>query len=132
MAVQVQTMRADSKQLVGIPPNLTPLLGTWINANPATDYIAKIIVTERSGVLVVRAYGSSLPYPVDWGEAEASAYVLGGAAKAAGFHARYDFGALRTELAANEKLGILVIQSYTLFNDGSGRLGHFAREFFRR
>lgn len=132
MTVRVQVMRADSKQLAGAPADLAPLLGTWSNTNPQTDYITKIIVTERNGVLLIRAYGSSSPEPADWGEAEANAYVAGGTTKAAGFHARYDFGALRTELAANEKLGILVIQSYTSFDDGSGRLGHFAREFFHR
>jgi hypothetical protein len=132
MAVRVQTMRADAKQLAGTQADLTPLLGTWSNVLPETDYLTKIIVAERNGRLLVRAYGSASPEPTDWGQVEASAYVAGGTTRAAGFHARYELGAVRTELAANEKLGILVILSYTSFDDSSGRLGHVTREFFRR
>jgi hypothetical protein len=57
-------------------------------------------------------------------------YVVSGKTEVAGFHAQYDFGTVRTELAANEKFGVLVIQSYTSFTDG--RLSHYAREFFHR
>jgi hypothetical protein len=51
---------------------------------------------------------------------------------AGGFHAFYNHEGIETHLVANQKLGILVIQSYTRYVDGSGRTSHFAREFFHR
>lgn len=132
MSDLLNKMRADSRQLDRGRPDPSPLIGDWVNSNPETDYIWKITVAKRDGLLIVRAYGAHSPEPLDWGEAEAIAYVTGETLNAVGFHARYDFGEIETYLAANQKLGILVIQSYTSFKDRSGRMNHFAREFFHR
>jgi hypothetical protein len=56
--------------------------------------------------------------------------VANGSTEVAGFHAHYDVGAVTTRIAANVKLGVLVLQTYTSFRDDSGRLSHYAREFF--
>lgn len=127
-----QTMRADAMQLAGAKADLTPLLGTWLNCNAVTDHIAKIDVSERDGVMVIRPYGSSTADPVDWGEAEVIPYVAMGTTEPQGFHARFEIGAVHTEIAANAKQGIMVLQTYTSFHDGSGRMSHFGREFFNR
>lgn len=120
-----QTMRADAKALVGTKPDVAPLLGTWVNAKRNTDHIATAVLTDRDGAVRVRLYGST-----DWGEVDAVPYVFTGTTDVAGFHARYSFDAVRVEIAANVKLGILVIQTYTSFQDG--RLSQFSREFFYR
>ena len=125
-------MRSDAKQMVGVKADVSPLLGSWINTNPETDYISRVIIREIDGALVVHAFGANSPGPIDWGEVEASPYVFGSTQECAGFYARYAFDSVETHLAANQKLGILVIQSYTSFKDGSGRLSHYAREFFHR
>jgi hypothetical protein len=122
-----QTMRADAKAMVGTKPDIAPLLGTWINAKRDTDHIAKVVVTERDDALFVRLYGSADEL-VDWGEVEATPYVFTGTTNVAGFHARYELGTTGIEIAANVKLGILVIQTYTSFSDE--RLSQFSREFF--
>ena len=125
-------MRADTRQVIGGTPDLSPLIGEWVNTSDETDYIVKIIIEDRNGRLMLRAYGADSPNPIDWGETEATPYVAGGTMESTGFHARYDFGSIETFLVANQKLGILVIQSYTEFKDGSGRMSHYAREFFHR
>jgi hypothetical protein len=125
-------MRSDAKQMVGVKADPSPLLGSWTNTNPETDYISRIIIRELNGDLVVHAFGASSPEPVDWGEAKAAPYVAGSTRECTGLYARYEFESVETHLAANQKLGILVIQSYTSFKDGSGRLSHYAREFFHR
>ena len=125
-------MRSDAKQKVGVKADASPLLGSWTNTNPETDYISRIIIREIDGALVVHAFGANSPEPIDWGEVEAAPYVSGSTQECAGFYARYAFELVETHLAANQKLGILVIQSYTSFRDGSGRLSHYAREFFHR
>jgi hypothetical protein len=127
----VHYMKADLEIGPG-KPDISPLIGTWVNTNPATRYITKLLVGERDGALTTRIYGAGSPEPVDWGEVEANPYVSGGSTDAVGFHTSYDFGAVETSLAANYKLGILVIQSYTRYKDQSGRLDHFSREFFHR
>ena len=125
-------MRSDTKQMVGVKADATPLLGSWTNTNLETDYISRITIREIDNTIVIHAYGASSPEPIDWGEVEATPYVSGSSRECAGFYARYAFDSLETHLAANQKLGILVIQSYTSFKDGSGRLSHYAREFFHR
>jgi hypothetical protein len=131
VSAAAQTMRADAKSMVGATVDVGPLIGTWFNAKRVTDHITSLVVTERDGTLVVRLYGSS-DEPVDWGTAEAVPHVFTGTNEVAGFHARYAFGATRIEIAANVKMGILVIQTYTSFHDDSGRLSQFSREFFYR
>lgn len=130
MSNPLNMMMADGKQLIDGEPDLSPLLGDWVNSNPETDYIIKLNVARQDGRLVVRIFGAYSPEPIDWGEVEAIAYMTGGSRDCVGFHARYSFGEIETYLAANQKLGILVIQSYTSFKDASGRMSHFAREFF--
>lgn len=130
MSVAGQTMRADARAVVGAEADRASLLGTWINAKKNTEHIAKAVLTARDGELLVRLYGSSADELVDWGEAEAMPYMFSGTTEVAGFHARYELDAVRIEIAANVKQGILVIQTYTEFLDDSGRLSQFSREFF--
>lgn len=132
ISTAARTMRADAKAMVDAKAEVAPLLGTWVNAKRNTDHIARVVVTERDGAVLVRLYGSSSPGEelVNWGETEAVPYVFTGTVEVAGFHARYTFDAARVEIAANVKLGILVIQTYTSFQDG--RLSQFSREFFFR
>lgn len=126
------TMRADTKQLAGAKADIANLLGVWVNAKKQTDHISWIEVSEKDGAVVIRPYGMApeSAEPIDWGEAVATPYVASGSTEVAGFHAHYDLGAVRTRIAANEKLGVLVLQTYTSFHDDSGRLSHYAREFF--
>lgn len=124
------SMRADGKQMAGAEQNLKPLLGTWFNSLPRTDYIAKIVISEKDGALLVRSYGAVDGEPYDWGETEAIPYAVSGTTKMGGFYAHHEVGPVHTSLFANEKLGVLVIQSYTSFHDDSGRLSHYSREFF--
>ena len=129
------TMAADAKQLSGAKADISSLLGDWVNCKPESDHIARISVSERDGEVVIRPYGTAVAEQgelVDWGETVATPYLWPGRTDVAGFHARYEVGGVHTELASNEKLGVLVIQSYTSFHDDSGRLSHYAREFFHR
>jgi hypothetical protein len=83
------------------------------------------VVTEHDGAVSVRLYGAPAE---DWGETEAIPCTVTGTTEVAGFHARYTLGGSRIEIAGNIKLGVLVLQSYTSFQDD--RLSHYAREFF--
>jgi hypothetical protein len=126
---QTATMVADTKALVDSSVDVAALLGRWVNANQHTEHVTSVVVAERDSSLVVRLYGAA-DRPVDWGEVEAVPYAFTGSRTVAGFHARYSLGGASIEIAANVKLGILVIQTYTQFDDG--RLSQFSREFFYR
>lgn len=132
MSVAGQMMRADARAVVGAEADLAALLGTWVNAKKNTEHIARVVLAAEDGQLLVRLFGSSADELVDWDETEATPYMFSGTAEVAGFHARYQLDAMRVEIAANVKQGILVIQTYTEFDDDSGRLSQFSREFFYR
>jgi hypothetical protein len=115
------------------PPIVAPALGTWFNCNQATGEILSLSVTRAQNGLVLRAYGAADPSPIDWGDTVAVPHVSSlGATDVSGFTANYDFGFMATQIAANLKYGVLVIQSYNTFRDGSGRPAYFSREFFHQ
>jgi len=125
-------MKADQRPSTEMPLNLSPLVGNWVNTEPNTSYLVRVILTEQDGRLAFRGYGANEPGPIDWGEVEAVPYAAGTSLMAGGFHSFYNLDGIETHLVANQKLGILVIQSYTRYLDGSGRTSHFGREFFHR
>jgi hypothetical protein len=116
-------MHADTKALTGTRVDVRPLLGTWVNATRDTEHVTTVVLTARDDAVLARFHGTS-----DWGETPVIPYAFTGRSEVAGFHTHYDFGTTRIQVAANVKLGILVIQTYTTFGDG--RLSQFSREFF--
>lgn len=112
--------------------DLSPMLGTWVNTSPETDHIVQFVATERESAFVVRTYGAGEPDPIDWGEVAAVPCAIEATEEIAGFSATYDFGTVETLLAAYGAKGVLVIQTYTKFKDGSGRPDYFTREFFHQ
>lgn len=125
-------MKADQRPSAKEPLDLSPLIGDWVNTKPDSSYLVRVVLTEQDGRLLLRVYGANEPEPVDWGEIEAVPYAAGTSHMTGGFDAFYNLDRIETHLVANQKLGILVIQSYTRYVDGSGRTSHFAREFFHR
>ena len=109
----------------------TPLAGTWYSTDKNARGIVKLVLSERDGALVVHAYGACEPEACDWGEVKGEVFaanVLGRQAMA--FTATYDFGFMETSLAVYYKGGILVLDSFNSFKDGSGRSSYFTREFY--
>jgi hypothetical protein len=114
-------------------PDLSPALGTWLNCNLNTGEIVSLTLEEGDDGLILRAFGAADPSQRDWGGTAAVPHVSSlGSREVSGFTARYDFGFMETQIAANLKYGVLVIQSYNTFRDGSGRPDYFVREFFHQ
>lgn len=115
------------------PPLLAPTLGTWFNCNPRTGEIVRLVLAERGDGLRLRCFGADDADPIDWGETPAQPHVSAlDSREVTGFTARYEFGFMETQIAANIKYGVLVIQSYNRFLDGSRRPPYFTREFFHQ
>jgi hypothetical protein len=109
----------------------SPLAGTWFNTDKKTRGIAMLTLSHDGDDLKVRAFGACDPSPCDWGEVRGVAFSSGvGSAEGMAFTALYDFGFMETFLAVYLKGGILVLDSFNNFKDGSGRSDYFSREFF--
>lgn len=133
---ELQSVRADDRLGSAAPAggiDVSPLLGTWWATDKATESVVEIELAERAGGFVVHAFGACAPAPCDWGERPAVAYAAAVGSRAAmAWSAVYDFGFMETILAAYMKGGILVLDTFNTFKDGSGRANYFTREFFHR
>ena len=110
-----------------------PMLGTWFATDKQSAGVVKLELSERDGAFLVRAFGAGSPDPIDWGEVPAIAYAKSVASdEGMAFSATFDFGFEESLLAAYSKGGILVLDTFNTFKDGSGRSAYFSREFFHR
>lgn len=125
-------MKADGHPPAETALDLSPLVGDWINLKSDSRYIVRAILRVEGDRLLLKSYGANRSEAIDWGEVEAIPYVAGQASIANSFYTRYNLNGIKVDLVANQKLGILVIQSYVCYEDGSGRTNHHTRDFFRR
>jgi hypothetical protein len=115
------------------PLDPRPLLGTWHATDENAGGVLRLELFESQDGLMVRAFGATEPEPYDWGEVRATVYGKSVVAtEVMAFSALYDFGFMTTLLAAYGKQGILVLDTFNTFTDGSGRANYFSREFFHR
>ncbi|HEX9945161.1 MAG TPA: hypothetical protein VGG03_24385 [Thermoanaerobaculia bacterium] len=116
---------------VALAVDLSPLAGTWINFDAGSTGIARVEIAARDGRLAVWTFGAGNPDPIDWGEVVGQAFTDGvGLRAAVAFRAVYDFGPLRVMLACYLNKRLLVVDAYTVFQDGSGRSPYFQRDHF--
>ena len=132
MEEHARFMPADERPPSPHPLQLAPLLGDWFNTNQHSRYLVEVRLRERSGTLYFSGLADGPAGPIAWDEQPARAYAAGTGLEAGGFTLCYQRRSIQTHLVANQKLGILVIQSYTSYGDGSGRTPHFSREFYHR
>lgn len=129
--VRAEDLLETEREAVAVV-NVTPLLGEWINTNPATRGIVKAVIRRELDDVFVQILGAASPSPRNWGEARVEALYSSSvqALDAMALTATYDFGFLETRLEANLSLGLLVIANFNTFRDDSGRANYFSREFF--
>lgn len=115
----------------GLEVDLKPFLGSWKNTKPNSGQLPKIIMKLVDGQLVMHAFGACEPDLCDWGEAVCEVFTDGvGSPTANAFLTSYSFEAMDVEISSNVKLGVLVVQTYTRFKDGSDRHNYYTREFY--
>ena len=108
-------------------------VGNWTTTNQQTQGIARLIVRDLDGHLLVQAFGATPPSLCDWGEAPAAVFADGPDSLAPrAFTARFDLGFKEVSLQAKVKKGVLVVANFNRFRDESGRAPFFSREFFYR
>lgn len=109
------------------------LTGKWLNTDRNSGQIAEIDIRRDGDDFYMRAFGAGKEAgeTIDWGETKCELFSSSlQNSNVEGYTAHYDLGYQETQIAANVKYGILVIQTYNSFKDDSGRRNYFKREFF--
>jgi hypothetical protein len=114
------------------PMDVSGLPGTWVNSNPDTNGIARIVISEAPGNLSVQTYAVGPDRLIDWGAAAAvNVFASTPSSRvAAGFTCVYDFGFVETRLQGMIMKGLLVLAQLHRFKDESGRADYFVREYY--
>lgn len=122
-------VKTDSE--VAGPSALSALAGTWVNSNPDTTGVARMVVTLSDGNLSLRVYAIGPDGLIDWGSVEVNIFTSTPSSQiAAGFTCLYDFGFAETRLQAMILKGLIVLAQLHRFKDGSKRVDYFVREYF--
>ena|SRR5262245_52267347 len=113
------------------PFDTSALPGSWINSNPDTNGIARIVMSESGGNLSLQTYAVGPDRLIDWGTVAVNVFAATPSSRvAAGFTCTYDFGFVETELQGMIMKGLLVLAQLHRFKDESGRADYFVREYF--
>lgn len=115
----------------GVSVSPATLVGTWHSTNRATRGIIRLVLSEANGIFTVRTFGAGESSEIDWGTVPSQAFAediagTGGVA----FRAYYDLVFLKALVAAYLNKRILVVDTYTTFNDNSARSNYFFRDHF--
>lgn len=113
------------------PIEFSQWAGTWVNSNPDTMGIARLVISETKGnfSLEVQAIGSD--GLIDWGKTTINTLAASPSSRTgAGFTCFYDFGFVTTRLQGMIVKGLIVLAQFHSFKDESRRMDFFVREYF--
>jgi hypothetical protein len=123
---RVETPRASAERL-----DISALLGMWVNSNPDTNGIARMLIEETDGLLTLQVYAIGPDGLIDWGRVALKVFTSSPSSMVgAGFTCRYDFGFAETRLQGMIVKGLTVLAQSHTFKDESGRADFFVREYF--
>jgi hypothetical protein len=111
--------------------NPASLQGTWINSNPDTNGIARMVMSESNGKLSLQVFAIGPEGLIDWGKSEVSVFAATPSSRVgAGFTCLFDLGFVETRLQGSIVKGLLVLAQFHSFKDDSKRVDYFVREYF--
>lgn len=123
--------QVDQTEANGAITDLRALPGVWINSNPDTNGIARLVVSESNGRLSLQAFAAGPEGLIDWGSTNLKVFAgLPTSKVAAGFTCLFDFGFAETELQGMIMKGLLVLAQFHRFKDSSKRADYFVREYY--
>jgi len=123
--------RAESGAEESISIDASTLTGTWVNSNPDTTGIARMVITESDESLSLRVLAIGPESLIDWGSVEIDLFASTPLSRVAtGFTCLYDFGFVETRLQAMILKGLIVLAQIHRFKDDSERADYFVREYF--
>jgi hypothetical protein len=111
--------------------NPAGLQGTWINSNPDTNGIARMVMSQSNGKLSLQVSAIGPEGLIDWGTSEVSVFAATPSSwVGAGFTCLFDLGFVETRLQGSIVKGLLVLAQFHSFKDDSKRVDYFVREYF--
>jgi len=123
--------RVETDAATAGPADVSSLTGVWVNSNPDTNGIARMVMSEAGGKLSIQVYAVGPEGLIDWGAADAQVFMSSPSSRVvAGFTCLYDFGFAETRLQAMIMKGLIVLAEFHSFKDGSRRADYFVREYF--
>lgn len=121
----------DQQDIKRGPLDLSAFPGKWVNSNPHTSGIARLVITESNGKTSLQTFAIGPNGLIDWGIVDLVIFTSRATSRvASGFTCRYDFGFAETRLDGMIMKGLLVLAQFHIFKDGSRRADHFSREYF--
>lgn len=122
-------VEADTPTARGI--DASGLAGTWVNSNPDSNGIARMVISEGNGNVTLQVYAIGPDGLIDWGTADVTVFASGPLSTVCtGFTCCYDFGFVETRLQGMLLKGLMVLAELHSFKDGSKRADYFVREYF--
>ena len=107
------------------------LPGVWINSNPNTSGIARMVMSEAEGKLSLQVFAVGPDGLIDWGSTGVKVFAgVPTSNTGAGFTCTFDFGFAETDLQGMIMKGLLVLAQFHRFKDNSNRADFFVREYF--
>jgi hypothetical protein len=123
--------RVENTGPANVPLDPQALPGIWINSNPNTNGIARLVMSDSGGKLSVQVFAVGPDGLIDWGSTDVKLFAgLPTSRVAAGFTCLYDFGFAETELQGMIMKGLLVLAQFHRFKDDSKRADYFVREYY--
>jgi len=118
--------KAPSQIAESLEPNLVvlpaPLIGTWNNVDKHTRDLVKIVISASGSSISVNPYGACSPTPCNWGAAPGTVYTPNvSSGKAEAFSADFTFSFAKVEVVGHLHKHELLVETFTIFTDGSGR-----------
>jgi hypothetical protein len=111
--------------------DLSALAGVWVNSNPETTGVARMVITRSSSQFSLRVYAIGPEGLIDWGSVDINVFTATPSSHvAAGFTCLYDFGFVETRLEAMILKGLIVLAQIHRFKVGGDRVDYFVREYF--
>jgi hypothetical protein len=127
---QIRDRVITEPEFVG-PGDLSMLAGVWINSNPETTGVARMVITQSGSQLSLRVYAIGPEGLIDWGSADINVFTATPSSHVTvGFTCLYDFGFVETRLQAMILKGLIVLAQIHRFKDGGDRVDYFVREYF--
>lgn len=87
---------------VALAVNPASLAGVWINSDPATRGLVKVVINTAATSMNVDAFGACSPAPCNWGVIPATSYAASVSSTAAvAFSAQYNFSFKHTVITGH-------------------------------
>ena len=128
--VLLEKFEAKVKVEKAIMLSLNSIVGKWNNCDSKTRGLTSVVLSAKGNALSVQCFGACTPTPCDWGIVAGTAYAENVSATGAiAFSAMYDLKFKATIVTGHLDNGCLIVETFDMFKDGSGRSNYYSRYY---